>query len=100
MVGRCHLESFGPYGDLMEEQVVDYLKRLRALREASAAGKARGDKGRAAELDQPSSDDDQEEEEGRNGQGGGDPCEICGRRYQHEHVKSIYTTRGEGDEVD
>lgn len=84
------MESFGPYGDLIEEQVVSYLRRLKALRGS------RGDR-RVIEVEEGEG----EGEEGEEGEGKGVPCEVCGRRYPHEHVKSLYTTRGDdADEGD
>ena len=58
-----------------------YLKRLKVLRESKDHNASvRASVGGAVSSD-----------EGESG-GEGDPCELCGRRYPHEHVKSIYTT--------
>ena len=38
-----------------------------------------------------------QEDEGRSKDA---PCEVCGRRYPHEHVRAVYSTREPGDEED
>ncbi|KAG1667532.1 hypothetical protein FOA52_013722 [Chlamydomonas sp. UWO 241] len=83
---------FGPPGEVHEEAVAAYLQRLRALREprsvrvrARAAGAARGGSG--------SEEEREDEDEAAEAQYG-DVCEVCGRCYPHEHVRSVY--RGGG----
>ncbi|GLI62255.1 hypothetical protein VaNZ11_004860 [Volvox africanus] len=76
LVGRAPVSQFGPSGCLVEEEVTSYLRRLRVLRE------------RPGVHDDSMQDDDQEEEEEWKLK----PCDLCGRRYPHEHVRAVYGT--------
>ncbi|CAL5224964.1 g7736 [Coccomyxa viridis] len=66
--------------DIVEERVMSYLKQCGALRESTGPHQ---DAATATEGM------DEKDEEGGEWQ---EPCEICGRRYHHEHVRAV--TRG------
>ncbi|CAL8469812.1 g9354 [Coccomyxa elongata] len=68
------LESLGSGGDIYEEKVLGFLKRCGALRKA-LIGKRQQEK-----LDSESEGEEMDWQ---------DPCAVCGRRYYHEHVRSI-----------
>ncbi|GIL90328.1 hypothetical protein Vretimale_18192 [Volvox reticuliferus] len=76
LVGRAPVSQFGPPGCLVEEEVTSYLRRLHVLREAPGV------------HDTNTQDEDQEEEEEWKLK----PCDLCGRRYPHEHVRAVYST--------
>ena len=105
MVGAAGLEAFGAPESCREEEVDAWLRKLRVLHtpeslEAWAAvqRQAGGASGRRTGSEEGP---DSEEEEG-----GGDwqqPCEVCGRRYPHQHVRSAYADRpsdSSDDELD
>ncbi|GLC36552.1 hypothetical protein PLESTB_000161100 [Pleodorina starrii] len=83
LVGRAAVSQFGPPGCLVEEEVTSYLQRLSVLRGESAVG------GRAA-GDAPGDEDAEEQEEEEEWRL--KPCDVCGRRYPHEHVRAVYGT--------
>jgi hypothetical protein len=92
IVGRSHLDMFGPAGEVHEEAVAAYLHRLRALREPRGARAHTGAAGAARRGSDSGSEDGKEEEDAEARYG--DACEVCGRCYPHEHVRAVY--RGGG----
>lgn len=94
VVGRAPVSQFGPPGCIVEEEVTSYLRRLRVLRDArgegGGAGGRGGSKGGAAATNSDEDDgEDSDQDEWRV-----KPCELCGRRYPHEHVRAVYGGRG------
>ncbi|KAG2433284.1 hypothetical protein HXX76_008351 [Chlamydomonas incerta] len=91
VVGRAALPQFGPPGGLVEEEVTAFLQRLRVLRSGESGPQpgprgARRRGGDASEDDGGGQEDDDEEDEEWRVK----PCEVCGRRYPHEHVRAVY----------
>ncbi|KAG2496993.1 hypothetical protein HYH03_004998 [Edaphochlamys debaryana] len=87
LVGRAPLTQFGPPGSLVEEEVVSYLQRLRVLKGEAAARRAPGQAAAEASSEEEGDGEDAEEWKLK-------PCELCGRRYPHEHVRAVYGRRG------
>ncbi|GAX79345.1 hypothetical protein CEUSTIGMA_g6787.t1 [Chlamydomonas eustigma] len=131
IVGRTYLEMFGPAGEIYEEEVLKYLRRLSMLQSSSVSRAEDTGTVKALRLSRSSSITENREASGSEeeagsrrgaagrrrkwlkdgGNGGiGDgsassevPCEVCGRRYPHEHVRAVYRTRAgpseeEGDD--
>ncbi|KAJ9522593.1 hypothetical protein QJQ45_019656 [Haematococcus lacustris] len=87
ITGRVSLAQLGPPGEVWEEEVVAYLKRLGMLHGAGAGlGPALSSRGAAS--DNGEEDAPQGDEDWRN-----PACEVCGRRYPHQHVKAIYSEK-------
>eukprot|EP00200_Dunaliella_tertiolecta_P005803 CAMPEP_0202339682 /NCGR_PEP_ID=MMETSP1126-20121109/1440_1 /ASSEMBLY_ACC=CAM_ASM_000457 /TAXON_ID=3047 /ORGANISM="Dunaliella tertiolecta, Strain CCMP1320" /LENGTH=285 /DNA_ID=CAMNT_0048930269 /DNA_START=189 /DNA_END=1046 /DNA_ORIENTATION=+ len=97
VVGRTGLLTFGPPDEVLEELVVDYLKRLGVLRQPGGAKQSPASRAAPGGMMSSGSEDD---EEGRGDQESwkNPPCEVCGRCYPHEHVKAIYREHHSSDE--
>lgn len=96
-MGAASLDHFGAPECLLEEQVDAWLRQRRCLVAApggEAAAPAGGRAGSGAEAGGSSSDE--EEEGGGEGDEWQQPCEVCGRRYPHQHIRSVYARRGDG----
>ncbi|KAG2449430.1 hypothetical protein HYH02_005577 [Chlamydomonas schloesseri] len=93
VVGRAPLSQFGPPGGLVEEEVTSYLQRLRVLRSCESRPQPGPERTRRrggdAASDGSEVGDEEDEEEWRI-----KPCEVCGRRYPHEHVRAVYGASG------
>ncbi|KAK9916620.1 hypothetical protein WJX75_004968 [Coccomyxa subellipsoidea] len=72
--GRAPLESLGTHGEIFEESVLRFLRRSGALHVASSG----------TELEKEESNGSEGEESEWQ-----EPCAICGRRYYHEHIRSV-----------
>ena len=89
-------------GAMREEEVDAALRALRMLREEGGGGGGGGEGGAAAASQRPgaasAASSEGEDEEGGAGGGGGwcEPCEECGRRYPHQHMRTMYTERDGG----
>lgn len=103
LVGAAGLDRFGAPECLLEEAVDKWLRQHKGLLlESAAAAAAAARPGRRGGNDAGSSRHDS-----RSGSGSGSgseeegdewqqPCEVCGRRYPHQHIRSVYTSRREG----
>jgi len=95
-VGAAGLDRFGAPDCLLEEAVDQWLRQHKGLLlESAAAAAAAARPSRRSNGDASSSGDDSgsgSEEEGDEWQ---QPCEVCGRRYPHQHIRSVYASRRE-----
>lgn len=74
--------------ELIEESVVSWLRKCRALARSKDEGKAESKKrGNDGEASPSSSENDSDAEEEEDGDA--DPCEVCGRTYFHTHVRPV-----------
>ncbi|GMH40162.1 hypothetical protein BSKO_08066 [Bryopsis sp. KO-2023] len=71
LVGQACLSSFLWDGDLLEEKMMRFFRKLHVL-------KKRGEGGQESESSLSSGDDDEDPWLD-------DPCDVCGRRYPHKH---------------
>jgi hypothetical protein len=94
LVGAAPLDNFGALDCLLEEAVEGWLRRLRMLRDAPSGEGAAASSGAAGALSSAGSDSEGDSENGEAaGDGWQQPCEVCGRRYPHQHIRSMQATR-------
>jgi hypothetical protein len=91
LVGAAGLDRFGAPECIREEAVGAWLRRLGVLRSPGSGGWAGGAAGSS------DSGSGEEEEEGEEWQ---QPCEECGRRYPHQHIRTVRARRGSGSDSD
>jgi hypothetical protein len=89
VVDSAPLEVFGAPEEVEEEAVDRWLRGKRML---CALGSSAAAAGAHAE-----GSSDEEQEEGGSAQ---HPCELCGRRYAHQHIRSVYMHRDDGSTDD
>lgn len=100
-MGAAGVDRFGAPECLLEEAVDKWLRQHRGLLLAAPAAGSSGRRqaaaggGSSAAPSCGSSDEDKEEEEGDEWQ---KPCDVCGRCYPHQHIRSVYATRGSGSD--
>eukprot|EP00887_Chlorella_sp_A99_P006174 scaffold3.g6174.t1 len=104
VIGAIGLDCFGAPESIAEEEVDRWLRQRHVLHtpeslEAWAAaqrqgGAGMGPLGGAARGSESDSDD------GGSGSDWQLPCEVCGRRYPHQHVRSMYADRPSDSEED
>lgn len=95
-MGAAGLDRFGAPDCLLEEAVDKWLRQHKGLLlESAAAAAARPDERSRGEAGGSGEDDSGSgSEEGDEWQ---QPCEVCGRRYPHQHIRSVYASRpGDG----
>lgn len=102
LVGAAGLDRFGAPDCIQEEAVDKWLRQLCVLAAApggssAAAVAAAQASGPAAAPDDGASTSEEEEEEAEEWQ---QPCEVCGRRYPHQHIRSVYSGGGCGSGSD
>ncbi len=87
-----------PGDDGLQDDLVErWLKKHCVLQSLEAVQQAAGGAARAA-ASNPNYDTEGEEGEADDREQ--QPCEICGRRYYHEHIRSMYAAPDEGTESD
>lgn len=103
-MGAAGVDRFGAPECLLEEGVDKWLRQHRGvlLAAPSASGSGRqqpaaGGGSDAAAAEGGSSDEEEGEGEGDEWQ---QPCDVCGRCYPHQHIRSVYATRGSGSDSD
>ncbi|GAB4820410.1 hypothetical protein N2152v2_007456 [Parachlorella kessleri] len=88
LVGSAALETFtNEEAALVEERVTLWLQKHRVLRQEGAEVTAAGQAAAAGRDD--SSDEDQETE----ADSWQPACDVCGRRYPHQHIRSTFVNR-------
>lgn len=92
-MGAASLDHFGAPDCLLEEAVDSWLRQRRCLVAAPGGDAAPAAGGRRSGGAGSSSD---EEEGGDEGDEWEQPCEVCGRRYPHQHIRSVYARRSDG----
>ncbi|KAL4458222.1 hypothetical protein ABPG75_013087 [Micractinium tetrahymenae] len=110
LVGAAGLDRFGAPDCIQEEAVDKWLRQLRVLAAApgsssSVAAAAAAARPGGTALGQGSSggsDEEEEEEEEEEQDDWQQPCEVCGRRYPHQHIRSVYAggPRGSDSEAE
>lgn len=94
VLGKAHINQFGG-ADIWSEEVMSYLQRFKVLHTGTSSSSNNRAVAAAAAVDAAgssdggSSDGDVDEADG----GWQTPCEVCGRTYPHEHIRSIYSSR-------
>lgn len=102
LVGAVGLDRFGAPDCIQEEAVDKWLRQLRMLAAApggsgAAAAVAARAGGTALGQGDGGGSSEEEDEEGAEWQ---QPCEVCGRRYPHQHIRSVYAGGGRGSGSD
>lgn len=98
-MGAAGLDRFGAPDCILEETVDKWLRQHKGLLLAApvTGGEttaAAGGGGREAASGSSSEEEDEEGGEWHQ------PCEVCGRNYPHQHIRSVYATRGSDNESD
>ena len=100
LVGAASLDAFGAPECIREEAVDKWLRRLRVLQQqmpssssggTGAGATARWRGGGSVDGSGSSSDEGGAPDEGDEWQ---QPCDVCGRRYPHQHIRSMYAGGG------
>lgn len=95
LVGAAGLDCFGAPECIAEEAVDSWLRRHKGLLLAQpAAARSAGNRGGGAAGGSSSGSSSEEEGEDDWQQ----PCEVCGRRYPHQHFRSVYASRQSGSD--
>ena len=112
LVGAAGLDRFGAPECIVEEVVDKWLRHHKVLHLLSSSGSGSGGAapglkgGQAAALLASSRGGGGASSDGGGGSSGEEgeeddwqqPCEVCGRRYPHQHFRSAYATKGSGSE--
>ncbi|PRW60072.1 thioredoxin domain-containing 9-like protein [Chlorella sorokiniana] len=91
LVAAAGLDCFGAPDCLLEETVDKWLRQHKGvlLESAAPAAARRGSDGAGSSGDNSGSGSEEEGDEWQQ------PCEVCGRRYPHQHIRSVYASRPE-----
>ncbi|PSC69616.1 thioredoxin domain-containing 9-like protein [Micractinium conductrix] len=87
LVGAAPLDRFGAPECILEEEVDKWLRKLQVLVLQPGGGAAAAAATAAGRRDGGGGDSGSEEEAGGEWE---QPCEVCGRRYPHQHIRSAY----------
>lgn len=100
VLGAASLERFGAAeGVLLEEEVDRWLCALHVLHTPeslqawAAEQRRRPGRRQGGEGGTSSGGESDEDGDGRGGDDWQQPCEVCGRAYPHEHIRSVYADR-------
>ena len=86
-MGAAPLDRFGAPECILEEEVDKWLRKLQVLVLQPGGGAAAAAATAAGRRDGGGGDSGSEEEAGGEWE---QPCEVCGRRYPHQHIRSAY----------
>ena len=97
-MGAAGLDAFGAPECIREEAVDKWLRRLKVLHQQlpSSSGTAAGATARRRGGGSVDGTDSGSEEGGATDEGDDwqQPCDVCGRRYPHQHIRSMYAGGG------
>lgn len=100
LVGAAGLDRFGAPECIQEEAVDKWLRQHRVLRLLSNHGGKAPSGWQGGSLQDDSDGGSSGEEEAAAADDWQQPCEVCGRRYPHHHIRSVQATRGSDSESD